>query len=175
MSTPKKKPDFNVIQNEYVQGTDTYEYLAAKYGIKPVTLRARAAAGKWKEAREDFKRNLAVESSKRTIVSRVSQLKEWNDDDLKLAKAVRGRAAMRLAKVTEDSPNGLEVLRTISGVLESAQRIARLALGATTANQGVSNPDGTPINPPSLADLYNTLNFVEADSSEAPPNGNSSH
>ncbi len=173
--TKPKQPDWNVVRAEYVNGTDTLQYIADKYGVNPATLRKRASVGGWQDARQEFARKVALTLETKTVVSRVSQLKEWNDDDLKIAKVLRSKLAMRLAKVSEETASGLEVLRTIASTVEAVQRVARLALGATTANQGVSNPDGTPINPPSLADLYATLNFVDAASGEVAPDGKPAH
>lgn len=77
---------------------------------------------------------------------------------LTLAKALQAEVAVTITqsrKKVQDvttaatpAPSQLapKELLSLAGTLERAQRIGRLALGQTTENQGVSAPDGAPVN-----------------------------
>jgi hypothetical protein len=163
-----KSPDWFAVRAEYVAGSMSLRALAEKHGLSHDTLRRQSRTGKWTEARREQARKVAAELEARTVASRVVQLKEWNDADLTLAKNVRARIAMRLAKIGPPADHGdqdLKALQTITTMLESVQRIARLALGATTHNSGVSGPNGGPLEVaaavPSMDDFYETLQAVE--------------
>jgi hypothetical protein len=89
--------------------------------------------------------------------SRAQKLRSWNENDFKLASVIRAQAAKRLNKlVTEDGDERLAEIRALASIAESTQRIARLALGATTHNQGtIDDPDEHGV--PRLEDFYAML------------------
>jgi hypothetical protein len=60
-------------------------------------------------------------------------LTKYNEQDLVAAKAMRALVAKQMMKA-QDQELEPKDLRALSGALESAQRVARLALGASTQN-----------------------------------------
>jgi hypothetical protein len=110
---------------------DIADRIDAKAGV----IKAWATEGRWKEKRDEHFRSVAQQIEKTSIEQRVSELVEWNDRDLILAKEIRRQAATLIQRMRE-MPTGLKYvsthvmnLRTIAQVLELTQRIARTAIG----------------------------------------------
>lgn len=145
--TKRQRPaDFyERLKVEYVTGTMSAAELARAHKLNPRTLEKHVTRGRWVEER----RKVAYEATRRATEAAVetvaSELKAWNDDDLRLAKAIRGQVARAISDLMKPGPDGLQkpvpvdTLRSLAGTAETVQRIGRLALGATTANQGDGN------------------------------------
>jgi len=162
----KHTTDWFAVRAEYIAGTMSLKDLAQARGLNHDTVRRQARFGKWTAARRAQAHRVAAELEARNVASRVTQLHEWNERDLAIAKNLRARLAMRLAKIgdpTDEDPfKDLAALESIVMALEKVQRIGRLALGATTTNSGISAPDGGPVGAaPSMTDFYDTLQAVE--------------
>ena len=163
------KPDWVAIEAEFIGGTMDYRELAEKYGIKHAAVNTRANRGDWMAKRQTVTQTVIAELVTAKVKSRIEQMRDWNDADVRLAGALRGKIARRIQAY--DAANllpSVDTLRTLAAAAESVQRMARLAMGATTENTGLSNSDGTPINPPTLGDFYKTVTFI---GSEAPHDG----
>jgi hypothetical protein len=105
------------------------------------------------------------------VESRVHKLRDWNDNDLQIAKAIRGQAVKEFTRVTRARSGivDLNTLRNLSAVIESTQRIGRLALGATTGNQGlIGNPGEDGVGTPRLSDFYKSVVFEGPTEGAAP-------
>lgn len=132
--------DWPALRREYVNGSLQLKELAEKHGLKAVTVRVRAHREDWESERNAVQRAVTQVAQTRLTEDRATALARFNDDDLKVARAIRGKAASMLA--TAKSPADLRALASAMG---EAQKIGRLALGATTGNTGHSDPDGGPI------------------------------
>ncbi len=132
--------DWPALRREYVNGSLQLKELAEKHGLKAVTVRVRAHREDWESERNAVQRAVTQVAQTRLTEDRATALARFNDDDLKVARAIRGKAASMLA--TAKSPADLRALASAMG---EAQKIGRLALGATTDNTGLSDPNGGPI------------------------------
>jgi hypothetical protein len=140
------KPDWQAIEVEYTTTAIEYDDLAAKHGVKPATLRQRASRGGWIEKRRTLSQKVTEQATVKAVKSRTQELSEYNDADIKVAKAIRTQIAKAINRAQQsDKEVDPAKLRAMAGALESAQRVARLAMGATTANTGISDPNGGPV------------------------------
>lgn len=139
--------DWHAIEFEYVHNhTLDYRDLAEKYGLKEATVRQRANRHGWKEKRNAVTQAVTEKASAAVQKSIASELVKYNEDDLKVAKALRSQVAKLITMANnEDKPLDPTSLRSLAGALEASQRVARLAMGATTDNTGLSAPSGGPI------------------------------
>ncbi len=128
------------LRTEYVHGSLTFKELAEKHGLKDGTVRQRAHREGWEAERNATSRAVTQAAQERLTESRSAQLAKFNEDDLRVARAIRARAAAMLGNVQQPAD-----LRALASAMDTAQKIGRLALGATTGNTGHSDPDGGPI------------------------------
>lgn len=124
--------DWAVLQAEYVQGRETIAELALKHGLKEDTVKKQATRNMWGAKRIEFQQTAAARAHELAALERVTDLISFNRDDLKVARAIRARVARRLGQVEVDIPAA--ELRQLAAAAEVAQRVGRLALGASTAN-----------------------------------------
>jgi len=132
--------DWKALRVEYVNGAMTFKELAEKHGIKDATVRQRAHREDWEQERHALSQAVTQAAQTRLSESRSSQLARFNEDDLRVARAIRAKAAAMLATAQQPAD-----LRALASAMDTAQKIGRLALGATTGNTGHSDPDGGPI------------------------------
>ncbi len=138
--------DWNALELEFVNGSMTYEELAQKHNIKPGTVRQQGKRKGWTEKRTDLSQAVTKAAQANLIEVRTDELSKFNENDLKVAKAIRSQVARSIEKAQgANAPIDPLKLRALAGALESAQRVGRLALGATTNNTGVSAPGGGPV------------------------------
>ena len=118
----------------------TYADIAAKYKTSPSSVEKRAFREKWTAERAERMKILSERVREKTITDTVSELTKYNEQDLIAAKAMRGLVAKQM-KDAQDQQRRIEAkdLRALAGAMESAQRIARLALGASTTNTDSRN------------------------------------
>ncbi|MDH4481749.1 MAG: hypothetical protein QE279_03485 [Rhodoferax sp.] len=130
--------DWPALKSEYVNTAIQYKELAEKHGMKPGTVRQRAMREGWVKERTAAVKVIASVVNESVGLSRAQELIAFNSDDVKVAKAIRAKAAKMLQSAS--SPHEL---RALSGAFESAQKIGRLALGASTENSSVATaPSG---------------------------------
>jgi hypothetical protein len=167
----KQPADWTVIRAEYIAGNISYRELALKHGVTYASLRKRGSVEGWAGERRRHSARVAAELQAKTFTTRVSQLHDWNEKDLRLATVLRAKLSRRLIKINDDSDDpadGLSELRAIAAAAESVQRMGRLALGATTDNQGVTT--GQFLEPPkTLAEFYAVVEEIEVDDGEEEP------
>lgn len=112
--------------------TLTYRTVAERFNVSVNTVRSRARRGKW-QAERTARANLLQQSATQKSVSlAAAELVEFNRTDLLLAKALRAQAAKSLRAAGDKI--AAKDLGQLAGAVESAQRVARLALGASTEN-----------------------------------------
>ena len=126
--------DWTAIKTEYINGAE-YPALAKRHKIKEATLRQRASRNKWSQERQKASQAVTTKATAVLIESRAEQLANFNADDVRVAKAIRAKAAKLLQAAT--TPHEL---RSLAGVFDSAQKIGRLALGASTEKQDADKP-----------------------------------
>jgi hypothetical protein len=166
---PMSRPRTNwaAARQGYVTSDQTLGEIAAQYGCSEQAIKRRSMLDRWTDARNAFRRAVNQKADAAQAESRAHKLKEWNDNDLKFARAIRGQAAKVLATVEDGD---ISTLRNLASIVESTQRIGRLALGATTDNQGVigdPGEDGAGI--PHLKDFYKSVVFEGPTESAATP------
>ena len=65
--------DWLVIRNDYINGLGSYRELSEKYGISQSTIRKRAAAEKWTDAKEEQRNNIGTKLEQETADTIVKQ------------------------------------------------------------------------------------------------------
>ena len=65
--------DWLVIRNDYVNGLGNYRELSEKYGISQSTIRKRAAAEKWSDAKEEQRNKIGTKLEQETAKAIVKQ------------------------------------------------------------------------------------------------------
>jgi len=130
--------DWTALRIEYINGSMQYKELADAHKLKEGTVRQRANREDWAKERNALSRAVTQTANASLVESRSDQLASFNADDVRIAKAIRAKAAKMLGAAT--SPQDL---RALSGAFDTAQKIGRLALGASTENSNVSTvPSG---------------------------------
>lgn len=139
-ATPRLNIDWAKIKLEFVHTGARVVDLATKYGIKEDTIWKRVSRDGWSDMRVDAEQKAYADAEGELSKRRVKDLAKFNEDDLKIARAIRGRVANRLNNVeTVITPSEL---RSLAATAEAAQRMGRLALGASTDNVGLAGPGG---------------------------------
>jgi hypothetical protein len=134
------KIDWQTIDREYIQGSETIGQIAVRHGLLENTVKRHSNRHKWSVKRLEFQARAEAKAQTLAIKDRAKQLSSFNDDDLKVARALRARVARRLSVQDKELNSG--ELRQLAASAEAAQRIGRLALGASTDNFGHGGPGG---------------------------------
>lgn len=132
--------DYSSLRAEYVAGSMSLRELAEQHGASLTALHKRSSREGWQAAREKFGRDLIERAEALLIERNAQELAAFNADDLRVAKSLRIKAAGML----KDAKTPAE-LRAVATAFEKAQRMGRLALGASTDNQTLFGRDGGPI------------------------------
>lgn len=136
MAEPKKRTNWSALRVEYVHGTMSQRELAAAHGINPSGLMGRAHKEKWEDERKQKQAAISSAAQEKLTGERTDQLAKFNEDDLKVARAIRGKAAQMMGGV--GSPQDL---RALASAMEIAQKIGRTALGLTDKLKLLGDPD----------------------------------
>jgi hypothetical protein len=128
--------DWAAVKTAYIHGTDTMRELAEKHGIKAAGLMKRAAAEGWDAERKQKSAEVSKAAGALLTGSRVDELAKFSADDLKMARAIRAKAAQMLGGANTPAD-----LRAIAGAVDTAQKVGRLALGASTENSTVTTKE----------------------------------
>jgi hypothetical protein len=171
--------DWGATMLEYVTTDVSLRDVAAKLGCNIHAVERRSALDGWSAARDKFRAQVGHRAQALQVETRAHKLKDWNDADLNIAKAIRGQTAKEFNRQVKEAVEkgqtlDFNTLRNISSVIESTQRIGRLALGATTDNQGnINDPGEDGIAAPRLGDFYASVKFEgptkAAETPETPP------
>lgn len=125
--------DWPKLKLEYVHGVMTMRQLADTHGIKAAGLMKRAASEKWDASRKQLSAQVSKVANTVLTESRATILSKFNEDDLKVARAIRAKAANMLSNAS--SPQDISAL---ARAFDTAQKIGRLALGAATENTNMT-------------------------------------
>ena len=124
------KADWGKIQAEYVTGIMSMRDLAAAHGIKAAGLMARAVKEGWDELRKQHQTKVSTEAIQAAESDKAEELRIFNAQCIEAARLIRQKSWEMLG-VGGNSPQDI---RALASAIESAQKIGRLALGATTDN-----------------------------------------
>lgn len=127
--------DWIAIQTDFISGIE-YADLSEKYKVKEATIRQRAKRGNWSQKRHSVSQTVTERAISTIIEVKADLLAKLNETDLQSAQALREKANELMQSVT--TPNELKAL---SGTFDIAQKISRLALGASTENSTVTNKE----------------------------------
>lgn len=140
MTASKKEPSYEIdwaaIKLEFVNGSMSLTDISEKYQLNGATVRSRAMRDNWQQERNELQQIATKVVHEALLSEKVDKLKELNEVDLNAAKAIRDKANELLSSVA--TPNELKAL---SGAFDLAQKISRLALGASTENSTVTNKE----------------------------------
>jgi DNA-binding MurR/RpiR family transcriptional regulator len=121
--------DWTAFKVEYVNSAMTYRELSEKYGVKEATVRKRVNREGWNDARHAVSQFVTSAATEQITENRVDELTKFNEQDLETAKAIRNKAIEMMGQI--DTPSDL---RALAGAVDVAQKVGRLALGASTEN-----------------------------------------
>jgi hypothetical protein len=166
--------DWGAAMLEYVTTDVSLRDVAARLGCNVHAVERRSALDGWSAARDKFRAQVGHRAQELQVETRAQKLRDWNDNDLKIAKAIRGQTTRAFNLAAQAGTADINTLRSIAAVIESTQRIGRLALGATTDNQGmIGDPTEDGVAAPKLTDFYASVKFEgptkAAESPETPP------
>ena len=119
--------DWTALRLEYVNGAMTLRELADKHSIKSAGVMTRSANEGWEDERKQRQAETSKLSQAKLTGDRAEQLAKFNEDDLRMARAIRAKAAQMMQ--TADTPHALSAIARSADV---AQKIGRLALGVET-------------------------------------------
>lgn len=145
MATPRVTADWTAVKFQYVHTKTSVAELAREHGLKEDTLWKRITRGGWTDMRVEAEQKAFADAAAAASKARVQDLAGFNADDLKIARALRSRVAKRLGGKDakgEDVNMTAGELRMLAATAEAAQRMGRLALGASTDNVGVGGIGG---------------------------------
>lgn len=126
--------DWTAARLAYVNSSKSLATIAKEYGATPAAVEKRAARERWSDERRKQSEKVGEQAQAVIADDRAATLAKFNEDDLRVAKAIRAKAASLLNSIASPSE-----MRSLASAFESAQRIGRLALGAETENAVVTS------------------------------------
>lgn len=139
------------IKSRFIHSSFSTGELAKEFDLNPATVTKRCTREGWMVARIAEQQRVAAIISEEASTKRSRVLTQFNEDDLKMSRALRARCAKLLNKsdTTTANSDGVKAdeltpsaLRQIAATAEIAQRMGRLALGASTDNHGLAGQGG---------------------------------
>lgn len=130
--------DWAKLKLEYVNSTISLRDLAEKHGINAAGVIKRCEREGWEVERRQVSADVGKAAQAELGDTRAAELAKFNDDDLKVARGIRAKAASMMATV--ESPQELSAL---ARAFDTAQKIGRLALGAATESSDHTSSDGS--------------------------------
>ena len=128
--------NWSEIKSEFINGSLSLVEIAKKYDLKDTTVRSRANREDWQRLRNELQLIATEKVNEEVINEKVDKLKALNEIDLSAAQALRDKANELMQSVTTANE-----LKALSGTFDIAQKISRLALGASTENSTVTNKE----------------------------------
>lgn len=128
--------DWTKLRLDYIHGNMTLRELAEQNNIKSAGVMRRAANEGWDADRKQESAKVSKVANEALSDTRASELSKFNEDDLKVARAIRGKAAAML-----NTAQSAQELSALARSFDIAQKIGRLALGAATENSIVTNKE----------------------------------
>ncbi len=143
---PEKPANWERIRFDFINGVGDAAFYAAKHKVSIHALRKRVTKFAWMEDRRKEATKVVLASQEVATKTRGQELAEFDKQDTSLSRALRGLAAGMIGEARKPGAKRLSPTeaRTIASLIESAQKIGRIALGATTENVGVGGLAGAP-------------------------------
>lgn len=143
----KRGGKYTDIRAEFISGSMNLRELADKHSVDYNALRAAAAREGWVNERANISHKVTLDAVNTAIQTRVSELAQFNADDLKMAKALRGMAAQFIGQSQQQAGKRLTIaeLCQVARLVSDTQKIGRLALGASTDNHELTGAGQGPI------------------------------
>ena len=126
--------DWAALKLQYVHGAETLREIADKHNIKAAGVMRRAAKEGWDAARKQESAKVSTVAHATLGDERATRLAKFNEQDAKIAEALKAKAARILNGADVDD----KVLANLTRIFDGAQKMGLLALGAATANTTVS-------------------------------------
>lgn len=133
--------DWAALKLQYVHGAETLREIAEKHNIKAAGVMRRAAKEGWDAARKQASARVSTIAGTALGDERATRLAKFNEQDAKIAEALKAKAARMLNALGDDD----KALANLVRVFDGAQKIGLLALGAATANTELTGPGGVPL------------------------------
>ena len=124
------KADWGKLQAEYITGIMSLRDLADSHSIKAAGVMARAAKEGWDDLRKQHQAKISTAAIKSAEIDKTEELRLFNQQCLDAARLIRQKS-WELLGAGGNSPQDI---RALASAMESAQKMGRLALGATTDN-----------------------------------------
>lgn len=128
--------DWDAIRAEYVSGKASIKRLATKHNVSEPGLEKRAGRERWSEARRKMSEAVISDADTKITEAKVSELADFNASDLRMAKAIRQKVERMLRKASTP-----QAVRALANAADTAQKVGRLALGASTENSTVTTKE----------------------------------
>jgi hypothetical protein len=136
--------DRDAIRLDYVTSSVTLEACAKKYGVKGPTLRKWAREDHWDAERREYRERFHEQATQSKIDNAAARLAQWNEETLLHAGLLREAARRQFQYQTEDGWRFREdasskQITAAAAAHVAADKLARLALGASTENVNQNN------------------------------------
>lgn len=125
--------DWAAIKLDYIHSSLTLREVADKHGIKAAGVMRRAAKESWDAERKQKSAEVSKVAGTSLIDIRASELAIYNAQDLDAAKAIREKALAMLDVAAYPGD-----VKSIAAAVDTASKVARLALGVATENATIT-------------------------------------
>lgn len=140
--------DWQLIRSEYISSSISIRELAEKFNCSHDALEARAGREQWTEQRRKMSAEIQAKADAEIAEKRAQLLVEFNEQDLTVAKALRNQIKKHINDSLESGfPLSTQDIRRLASAASDAQKIGRLALGVSTANNEHTGANGQPLVP----------------------------
>lgn len=139
---------FEVLRTEYVNTTISIRELADKHQCSFEAIQKRSIRDGWLDQRRKLSAEVLAKVDAEIVERRVKELNEFNEQDIKIAKALRSQIALHINTALQSKdPLTPKEIKTLTSALADAQKIGRLALGVSTSNNEHTGAGGMPLIP----------------------------
>jgi hypothetical protein len=128
--------DWTAIKLAYINSSKTLREVAEEFGVKAPGVFTRAAKENWQAERKQIQDETSKIVNESLKDLRVSELAMYNAADLDAAKEIRNKALQMMEAAT-----GPHELKAIAGAIDTASKVARLALGVATENATITTKE----------------------------------
>jgi hypothetical protein len=140
--------EWDVLRTEYVSSNITLRELADKHGCSEDAVEKKAQREGWSDARRKLSAEVLAKADAELAESRAKELVKFNDEDLKVAKALRAQIAKHINEAMQSNvPLSTHDIKRLTSAAVDAQKSGRLALGVSTSNNEVTGANGQPLVP----------------------------
>lgn len=140
--------DWELIRLEYISSSISIREIAEKHNCSADALEKRAGREQWTEQRRKMSAEVQAKADAEVAEKRAADLIKFNEEDLNVAKALRAQIAKHINdSIKSGTPLSTHDIRRLASAASDAQKIGRLALGVSTANNEHTGANGQPLVP----------------------------